>query len=220
MEEKEPQQEQNSQQMPQSTPPEVAQLEELSKKISATEKQVEYYKDLLLRKAAEFDNYKKRVDSEAASVLKFAKIDLITELLPVVDDFERSLKQSKNHKDSEAFAKGAELIYQKFMKFLESQGLKAMETEGKAFDVHYHDALLQIQRDDMPHHTIIEEVEKGYLLEDKVIRHAKVVVSSSSAEHPAPETENAKKGSNGGAPRTSSEQSSDTSSTNDQAQKG
>ena len=70
-------------------------------------------------------------------------------------------------------------LQQKLIKFLESQGVNAMETVGKEFDVRYHDALLQVQRDDVPPHTIVEEVEKGYFLGDRVIRHAKVVVSTS-----------------------------------------
>ncbi|HAL56040.1 MAG TPA: nucleotide exchange factor GrpE [Bacteroidetes bacterium] len=157
----------------------LSDIDERSKRLVEAEKQVEQYKDLLLRKAAEFDNYKKRVDNEAATVLKFARVDLISDLLPIVDDFERSLKLGKDRKESESFSKGVELIYQKLIRFLESHGLKAMETVGKEFDVHYHDALLQIQRTDVPPHTVVEEVEKGYLLDDRVIRHAKVVVSSS-----------------------------------------
>src|SRR3989338_4518841 len=129
--------------------------DQLAAKLAEAEKQVEQYKDLLLRKAAEFDNYKKRVDNEAATVLKFARVDLISDLLPIVDDFERSLKLGKDRKESESFSKGVELIYQKLIRFLESHCLKAMETVGKEFDVHYHDALLQIQRTDVPPHTVV-----------------------------------------------------------------
>ena len=111
---------------------------------------------------------------------RFAKVDILTELLPVVDDFHRSMKLGRESKDPGAVARGVELIHQKLMKFLESQGVKTMETVGKEFDVRYHDALLQVQRDDVPPHTIVEEVEKGYFLDDRVIRHAKVIVSTSS----------------------------------------
>lgn len=153
----------------------------LAGKLSEAEQQIAQYKDLLLRKAAEFDNYKKRVEGESLTMARFAKVDLLTELLPVVDDFHRSLKLVRESKDASAVARGVELIHQKLMKFLESQGMKAMETVGKEFDVRYHDALLQVQREDVPPHTIIEEVEKGYFLDDRVIRHAKVVVSTSPA---------------------------------------
>jgi molecular chaperone GrpE len=152
--------------------------EELARKLAEAERQVEHYKDLLLRKAAEFDNYKKRVESDTITLAKFAKADVLTGLLPVIDDFDRSLKQMREHKDAEGVAKGIELIYQKLMKFLEANGVRTMETVGKQFDVRYHDALLQVPREDIPPHTIVEEVEKGYLLDDRVIRHAKVIVST------------------------------------------
>lgn len=160
-----------------------SQKNDLAAKLAEAEKQLENYKDMLLRKAAEFDNYKKRIENESATILKFAKVDVISEILPVVDDFERSLKLSKEKKDSEAFYKGIELIYQKLMKLLESQGVKIMETVGKEFDVHYHDALLQVHRTDIPPHTVVEEIEKGYILNDRVIRHAKVIVSTAPADH-------------------------------------
>lgn len=154
--------------------------DQFAAKLAEAEKQIEQYKDLLLRKAAEFDNYKKRVEGDSIVMARFAKVDILTELLPVVDDFHRSMKLGRESKDPEAVARGVELIHQKLMKFLETQGVKAMETVGKEFDVRYHDALLQVQRDDVPPHTIVEEVEKGYFLDDRVIRHAKVIVSTSS----------------------------------------
>jgi molecular chaperone GrpE len=80
--------------------------------------------------------------------------------------------------------KGIELIYAKFLKVLEAQGLKTMDVVGKEFNVDVHDALMQMPRADVPPHTVLEEVEKGYLLFDKVIRHAKVVVSAAPAEEP------------------------------------
>ena len=99
-----------------------------------------------------------------------------------MDDFERSLKLSKDTRESEAFAKGVELIYQKLLKFLDTQGIKQIDSLGKEFDVHYHDALLQIPRNDVPPHMVIEVVEKGYMLDDRVLRHAKVIVSTTPPE--------------------------------------
>jgi molecular chaperone GrpE len=149
------------------------------------QKQVDQYKDLLLRKAAEFDNYKRRIESETTNILKYATESLVEDLLPVLDDFERSLKHSKEIKGNDALVKGIELIYQKLVKVLEGRGVKPFDTVGKEFNVEYHDALMQIPRSDVPHHTILEEVEKGYTLNDKVIRHAKVVVSSTPDEEPS-----------------------------------
>ncbi len=153
----------------------VAQMEEL-------QKQVDQYKDLLLRKAAEFDNFKRRIENETSNIVRFATESLIDDLLPVVDDFERSLKHAKESSDYEALVKGIELIYQKLFKVLETRGVKSFETVGKEFNVDFHDALMQMPRKDLPPHTVVEEVEKGYMLNDKVIRHAKVVVSSAPAE--------------------------------------
>ena len=153
----------------------------LTEKISELEKQVAQLKDQLLRKAAEFDNYKRRTENDFASLTKFAGENIIAQLLPVLDDFNRSLKSVKDKAESDPFTKGVELIYAKFLKALEAQGLKTMDVVGKEFNVAFHDALMQMPRADVPPHTVIEEVEKGYLLFDKVIRHAKVVVSSEPA---------------------------------------
>jgi molecular chaperone GrpE len=152
---------------------------DLSQRLAQAEKQIEFYKDQLLRKVADFDNFKRRSEAESASVFKFAKADIIQELLPVIDDFERSLKLARDRRDSEAFAKGVELIYQKLAKFLQMQGVREIESLGKEFDVHFHDALLQVPRSDVPPHVVIEVVDKGYSIDDRVIRHAKVIVSTS-----------------------------------------
>ena len=153
----------------------------LTEKIVELEKQVAQLKDQLLRKAAEFDNYKRRTENDFASLTKFAGENIIVQLLPILDDLNRSLKSVKNKAENDPFTKGVELIYAKLSKALEAQGLKTMDVIGKEFNVAFHDALMQMPRADVPSHTVIEEVEKGYLLFDKVIRHAKVVVSSEPA---------------------------------------
>lgn len=174
---------------PQEEKPAAEAVDESAKKLTETEQQVAQYKDLLLRKAAEFENYKKRADNESATIIRFANEDLIGEIIPVLDDFERFLKSAKEQKNHEVLSRGVELVYQKLLKTLESQGVKAFETVGKEFDVRYHDALMQVHREGVPPHIILEEVEKGYLLNDKVIRHAKVVVSSASQQQDSPQTE-------------------------------
>jgi molecular chaperone GrpE len=162
------------------TPPqtEVTEVEASNLQVEELQKQVNLYKDMLLRKAAEFDNYKRRIENETTNIVRFATESLIDDLLPVLDDFERSLKHSKESKESDALIKGVELIYQKLVKVLEGRGVQTFETVGKEFSVDFHDALMQLPRKDLPPHTVIEEVEKGYMLNDKVIRHAKVIVSS------------------------------------------
>ncbi len=157
---------------------------DLAARLAEAEKQAGLYKDLMYRKAAEFENYRKRAENDAASIVKYANESLIEELLPVLDDFERSLKSANAAKDFDALSRGIELIYQKLVKNLEKQGLKSFETVGKEFNVAYHDALLQMPRADVAPHTVIEEVDKGYTLNDKVIRHAKVIVSAAPPEGP------------------------------------
>lgn len=172
----------NEQQLPpqteQSAPEQKSELEVLIEKVAELEKQSAAYKDQLLRKAAEFENFKRRTETDTITFAKFASENVITQLLPILDDLSRSLKSGKEKLESDPFFKGVELIYTKFMKILEAQGLKAMETVGKEFNVDYHDALMQVPKSDIPPHTILEEIEKGYMLFDKVIRHAKVIVSS------------------------------------------
>ena len=183
-EEKEKKEEDQQENGPQSEPQKAAPTEgnDLAGKAAEAQKQADTYKDLLYRKAAEFENYKKRAENEVASVVKFANESLIADLLPVLDDFERSLKAAKNSKEYESLYKGIELIYQKLQKNLEKRGVKSFDTVGKEFNVDFHDALLQVPRDDVAPHTVIEEIEKGYTLHDKVIRHAKVIVSTSPTD--------------------------------------
>jgi molecular chaperone GrpE len=154
--------------------------------------EVEKYKDLLLRKAAEFENFRRRSENETTAIIRFANEDLISAILPIVDDFERSLKHGQESKDFDALYRGIELIYQKMTKALESQGVKALETVGKEFSVEFHDALMQMPRTGVAPHTIIEELEKGYTLREKVIRHAKVIVASApTAEEQTASPQNA-----------------------------
>ncbi len=159
-----------------------SEAELLNEKIAELEKQTSQLKDQLLRKAAEFENYKRRTGNDSINLAKFSGENIITQLLPVLDDLSRSLKSGKEKLENDPFYKGVEMIYSKFLKALESQGLTTMETVGKEFNVEFHDAMMQVPKSDVPPHTIIEEVEKGYLLYDKVIRHAKVIVSTSPIE--------------------------------------
>lgn len=171
------------------SPSEAESVESLKAKIAELEVLLMQMKDQFLRKAAEFENYKRRTENDISERIRFANEDLIYEMLPVVDDFERSLKSTQKHPDFDVFYKGVELIYQKLLKILASQGVKPFESVGKQFDTEYHDALMQMPKDGVPPHTVIEEVEKGYLYHDKVLRHAKVIVSEDKHEESPPNTE-------------------------------
>jgi len=149
--------------------------------------EVETYKDTLLRKMAEFENYKKRTEGEISNYIKYASEHLIKQLIPVYDDFSRSLDsiEKGETKDFDTLKKGVELIFHKLDKVLKKEGLKAMDVIGKEFDVNLCDALLQVPREDVKPNTVIDVVESGYFLKDKVVKHAKVLVS---AEVPKEET--------------------------------
>jgi len=158
--------------------PELPPASETTLELEELQKQLDQTKDLLLRKAAEFENFKRRTENDMSALMRRASEDIIRNILPVVDDFERSLKASKGGSDAETLLKGVEMIYQKFVKTLESLGVTPLETVGKEFNVDFHDALLQVPRTDIPPQIIVEEVEKGYRYNDRVIRHAKVIVST------------------------------------------
>lgn len=152
----------------------------LAAQLEETRRLADQYKDQLLRRAAELENFKRRSETEIAAIIRNANENLLTALLPVLDDFDRSLKTSADTTDSDSLRRGIELIAQKLARALEREGLVPFESIGKPFDVAYHDALLMVPRPGVPPHTVIEEVERGYKLRDKVIRHAKVIVSAAA----------------------------------------
>lgn len=164
-------------------------------KINQLETEVLEFKDKLLRKAAEFENYKRRTENDQMNLLTYAAESFIKKLLPVVDDFERSLQHIEDAQDIDAIKQGIKLIYDKLMKIFHEQGVKKIDSVGKHFDVEYHEALMQRADDSVESHTVLDELEKGYTYNDKVIRHAKVIVSEekSSADE---ETENDEQSSN------------------------
>jgi molecular chaperone GrpE len=168
----------------QAPPAPPVEQENLTAQLQEAQKTAETLRDQLLRKAAEFENYKRRTEIDFAALIKSANENLLFAILPVLDDLTRSLKAGNEQKDSDAFYRGVELIQAKLSKVLESFGLSTFVSVGRQFDVAYHDALLQIPRTDVPPHTVIEEVEKGYVLNEKVLRHAKVIVSSTPDPSP------------------------------------
>jgi len=141
------------------------------------EKSKEYW-EKILRLQADFENIRKRLEREKQDFVKFANEEMIAELLNILDDLERAveLAQSK-HQDLPAFLKGVEMILAHLYELLKERGVRPIEAKDKTFDPHYHEALMQVENKDLPEHTIVEELQKGYLLNDRVIRTAKVKVS-------------------------------------------
>ena len=133
--------------------------------------------DQLIRKLAEFDNYRKRTLKEKTELILNGGEKVITALLPVLDDFDRAMQNMDKTDDVATLKEGVELILQKLTKTLGSQGLKRMETAEKAFDTDFHEAIALVPvAEEEKKNQIIDCVQPGYLLNEKVIRHAKVVV--------------------------------------------
>jgi molecular chaperone GrpE len=137
-------------------------------------------RDQLLRKVAEFENFKRRTREEKEILTQLGTEILMRDLLPVIDDFERSLEAGRDHADFNAFYDGVQIIYNKLLRTLEQRGLQPMNAKGKPFDVEYHDALLQVPSSEVEPGTVVDVIEKGYLMRDRVLRHAKVTVARES----------------------------------------
>jgi len=141
------------------------------------------YWDKYLRLQADFENTRKRWEREKSGLLRYANDDLLCDLLNVIDDLERSLELSQNkHEDFTAFLKGVEMILAHLHDLLKKNGVSPIESIGKPFDPNLHEALMQVENEGTAENTVIEELQKGYLLNDKVIRTAKVKVSKKKKE--------------------------------------
>jgi molecular chaperone GrpE len=149
----------------------------LTSEIEQLKKDLGEMKDKYLRVFAEFDNYRKRTIKERQDIIKLASRDCLGAMLPAVDDFARAIKLAEENKDEAGLPEGIVLIYNKLFKSLEQQGIKEMDSTGQDFDPELHEALTKIPApsEDMKG-KVIETIEKGYYLNDKIIRYAKVVV--------------------------------------------
>ena len=147
-------------------------------KLKAEAEKAEDCLDRLLRLQADFDNTRKRLEKEKQDFVKFANEGIILEFLNVLDDLERTVELAEGgHEDLSAFLKGVGMIVAHLYEMLKEYGVKPLEAKGKLFDPHCHEALMQSEDKDLPEHTVLEELQKGYLLNDRVIRTAKVKVS-------------------------------------------
>ena len=151
--------------------------EKLAQELEEANKLIEEQKDKYLRLSAEFDNYRKRTMKEKAELILNGAEKTISSILPIVDDFERALKNMETATDVAAVKEGVELIYNKFMSVLGQDGVKVIETKEKPLDTDFHEAIAVIPAPDKSlKGKILDCVQTGYTLNDKVIRHAKVVV--------------------------------------------
>lgn len=130
--------------------------------------------DRLLRARAEFDNARRRGERERSEYLQFAAMDLVRDVLPVLDDFERALKVETADRD---YAKGVELIYQRLFETLKKLGLEPIETAGRPFDPNLHQAVERVETDEAEDHTVVGEFQRGYNFKGKLLRPAMVRVA-------------------------------------------
>ena len=151
--------------------------EELEKELETAQETIEEQKDKYLRLSAEFDNYRKRTMKEKAELILNGGEKSLSSILPVVDDYERAIKTMETATDVQAVKEGVELIYNKFMAVLGQNGVKVIETKDQPLDTDYHEAIAVIPApSEEQKGKILDCVQTGYTLNDKVLRHAKVVV--------------------------------------------
>ncbi len=150
--------------------------------IESLKKENEQLKDKLMRKTAELDNVIKRCEKEKLEMLDYANEKLLVKLLDLVDDLAKAVEAGKESHDPETIITGIEMIYDKALKLLESEGVKPLESAvGKQFNVELHDAMVSMPSEH-PEGTVVSEVQKGYSYKDKVLRHSKVITSSGNGD--------------------------------------
>lgn len=157
---------------------EASELEKVKELLNQKEQEVEKEKKEYLFLMAEFDNFRKRTIRERTDLVKSAAEKVLKGLLPIIDDFERGIEATKNSSDAESVKQGMQLIYNKLIKYLSENGVKPMESTGAKFDTELHEAVAMVPAEsEVEKGSIRDTVSKGYTLNDRVLRHAKVVVA-------------------------------------------
>ena len=144
-------------------------------KVDALSNERDELKDMLLRRTAEFDNYRKRTEKERADYLQYAGMDLVRDMLPVLDDFDRALRTECASPD---YAKGVEMIYNRMFETLKKLGLEPIVTAGAVFDPHLHQAIEAVETEDAQDGAILGEFQRGYFYKGKLLRAAMVKVAA------------------------------------------
>lgn len=169
---------QQTEQQAEQAAPELSPEEKLQQSLDEAEARITDLQDKYLRLSAEFDNYRKRTIKEKSEIIKTAAEKTITAILPVLDDMERALLNMQKSDDAQALREGMELINAKFLKILSQEGLNKIETEGADFNTDFHEAIAMIPAPSEDQKgKVLDCVQTGYKLNDKVIRHAKVAVA-------------------------------------------
>jgi molecular chaperone GrpE len=145
--------------------------------VTALQQQVDENHNRYLRAQADFDNFRRRTLKEKEELAQYASLKLVGQLLPVLDNFQRALQTGGEGAESVSFAKGVDMIYRQLSQVLEAEGLKPMEVVGQPFDPELHQAIMQVESEEYEAGTVVEVIQPGYRLKDKVIRPAMVKVS-------------------------------------------
>lgn len=153
--------------------------EGLEERLAALQQENQRLRDQAIRAVADLENFRRRAQQEREQFIQYANERLLQSMLPVIDDFQRSVESGGQSQDFESFYQGVSMIHDKLFKILESQGVRKIETVGRPFDVELHEALMR-QPSEAPEDTVISELEPGYTYGDRVLRHAKVIVSAGS----------------------------------------
>lgn len=152
---------------------------ELEQEIETLKKSVEETQNSYLRVLADFDNFRKRQREETARLTSCAREDIIRQLLPLIDNFDRTLQAAESEHSYESLVEGVTLTLRQVREMLQREGLEQIEAVGQEFNPEFHEALMRVETDDYPDNTIIDELEKGYTLNGRVIRPARVRVAAS-----------------------------------------
>ncbi|TVY00509.1 nucleotide exchange factor GrpE [Cohnella terricola] len=156
--------------------PTAEEVSEDNARVAELQRQADDHYNRYLRTQADFDNFRRRSTKEKEELAQYASMKLITQLLPVMDNFERAFQAGGEGADS-SFAKGVDMIYRQFTQVMDAEGLQRMEAEGQPFDPEYHQAIMRVESEDHEEGIVVEVVQTGYMLKDKVIRPAMVKVS-------------------------------------------
>ena len=154
-----------------------------NQEITQLKEQISSEKDRVLRLSAEFDNFQKRKQRELDEFKKFANETIFKQLLTVVDNLERAIASTKENSDKKVLIEGVELTYKEIIKLLETFSVRAVEAENQTFDPNFHQAVTQEETDKVPDNTVTKVLQKGYLLHDRLIRPAMVIVSKNNKKN-------------------------------------
>lgn len=154
-----------------------SQVKKLEEKVKQLEAEIADYVDTLKRVQAQFENYKKRIKKEFDTFTEISTHKLVKELLPVLDNLERAISSAESTDDKGKIIEGVRLIYHQFREVLEKEGLKTIDPAGDRFDPYFHEAIMQVESDEHEDNTVVEVFQKGYLINDHLLRPAIVKVS-------------------------------------------